>query len=119
MTQTLAPRTVRDSYRVLAGFMREAVRQGLIRESPCYSIILPRMPRPEPRFLAPEQVERLAAVIDARYGQGACVFARASDILPTPCVSFSPPKHKPAACGWSRRSVETYPLGLMVTRTST
>lgn len=68
MTQTLAPRTVRDSYRVLAGFMREAVRQGLIRESPCYSIILPRMPRPEPRFLAPEQVERLAAVIDARYG---------------------------------------------------
>jgi integrase len=67
MTQTLAPRTVRDSYRVFAGFMREAVRQGLIRESPCYSIVLPLMPRPEPRFLASEQVERLAAVIDARY----------------------------------------------------
>jgi integrase len=67
MTQTLAPRTVRDSYRVLAGLMREAVRQGLIRESPCYSIILPRLRRPEPRFLTPDQVERLAAVIDARF----------------------------------------------------
>jgi len=67
MTQTLAPRTVRDSYRVFAGFMREAECQGLIRQSPCYSIVLPRMPRPEPRFLAPDQVERLAAAIDARY----------------------------------------------------
>jgi integrase len=68
LTQALAPRTVRDSYRVFAGFMREAERQGLIRRSPCYSIVLPRMPRPEPRFLAPEQVERLAAAIGARYG---------------------------------------------------
>lgn len=67
MTQTLAPRTVRDSYRVLAGFMREAERQGLIRQSPCYLIVLPRMPRPEPRFLAPDQVARLAAAIDVRY----------------------------------------------------
>lgn len=67
MTQTLAPRTVRDSYRVFAGFMREAERQGLIRRSPCYSIVLPRMPRPEPRFLTPKQVERLAAAIDARF----------------------------------------------------
>lgn len=67
MAQTLAPRTVRDSYRVFSAFTREAERQGLIRRSPCYSIVLPRMPRPEPRFLAPDQVERLAAAIDARY----------------------------------------------------
>ncbi|MGH2789143.1 MAG: tyrosine-type recombinase/integrase [Actinomycetota bacterium] len=67
MAQTLGPRTVRDSYRVFAGFMREAERQGLIRQSPCYSIVLPRMARPEPRFLGPDQVERLAAAIDARY----------------------------------------------------
>jgi integrase len=47
--------------------MREAVRQGLIRQSPCYSIVLPRVARPEPRFLAPDQVERLATAIDNRY----------------------------------------------------
>ncbi len=35
MTQVLGQRTVRDAYRVFAGFMREAVRQGLIRQSPC------------------------------------------------------------------------------------
>jgi len=39
----------------------------LIRESPCYSIVLPRVARPEPRFLSPDQVERLAAAIDPRY----------------------------------------------------
>jgi integrase len=67
MAQVLGPRTVRDAYRVFAGFMREAVRQGLIRQSPCYSIVLPRVARPEPRFLAPDQVERLATAIDDRY----------------------------------------------------
>lgn len=65
LAQRLGARTVRDSYRVFASFMREAV--GLIRHSPCYSIVLPRLPRPDPRFLAPDEVERLAAAIDARY----------------------------------------------------
>jgi hypothetical protein len=60
LAQVLGARTVRDAYRVFAGFMREAVRQGLIRESPCYSIVLPRVARPEPLFLSPDQVERLA-----------------------------------------------------------
>jgi integrase len=67
LAESLGPRTVRDSYRVFSSFMREAERQGLIRQSPCYSIVLPRMPRPEPRFLAPDEVERLAEAIDARY----------------------------------------------------
>ena len=67
LARSLGARTVRDSYRVLASFMREAERQGLIRHSPCYSILLPRMPRPEPRFLAPDEVECLAEAIDARY----------------------------------------------------
>lgn len=67
MSQALGARTVGDAYRVFAGFMREAVRQGLIRESPCYSIALPRVARPEPRFLSPDQVERLAEAIGPRY----------------------------------------------------
>lgn len=41
LAATLAARTVRDSYRILAGLLREAVRQGLIRQSPCYLISLP------------------------------------------------------------------------------
>jgi integrase len=67
MAQSLGARTVRDSYRVFSSFMREAERRGLIRHSPCYSILLPSMPRPEPRFLAPDEVERLASAIDPRY----------------------------------------------------
>jgi hypothetical protein len=34
MIKTLAPRTVRDSYRVFTGLMEEAVRQGLIPSTP-------------------------------------------------------------------------------------
>lgn len=67
LAQSLGPRTVRDSYRVFASLMREAERRGLIRQSPCYSILLPRMPRPEPRFLTPDEVERLVRAVDARY----------------------------------------------------
>ena len=67
LTQSLGARTVRDSYRVFSSFMREAERQGLIRQSPCYSIPLPSMPQPEPRLLAPDEVERLASAIGPRY----------------------------------------------------
>jgi integrase len=63
----LAPRTVRDSYRILAGLLREAVRQGIIRQSLCYLISLPRQSRGEPRYLKAEEVERLAEAVDRRY----------------------------------------------------
>jgi integrase len=63
----LAPRTVRDSYRILAGLLREAVRQGFLRQSPCHLIALPRPARGEPRYLSAEEVERLADAIDPRY----------------------------------------------------
>ena len=36
--------------------------QDLIRQSPCYSIVLPRLASPELRFLSPDQVEGLAAI---------------------------------------------------------
>jgi integrase len=67
LTETLAPRTVRHSYRILAGILREAVHQGLIRQSPCYLISLPRQSRSEPRFLSATEVGRLADAIDPRY----------------------------------------------------
>ncbi len=64
---TLAPRTVRDSYRILSAILREAVRQGFIRQSPCYLISLPRQARSEPRYLSATEVGRLAGAIDPRY----------------------------------------------------
>lgn len=67
LATTLAPRTVRDSYRSLAGLLREAVLQGFLRQSPCHLIALPRLARGEPRYLSAEEVERLAYAIDPRY----------------------------------------------------
>ena len=67
MATRLAPRTVRDSYRILAGLLREAVRQGYLRQSPCRLIALPRLARGEPRYLSADEVERLATAIDPRY----------------------------------------------------
>jgi len=63
----LAPRTVREAYRILGGVMREAVEDRLIAESPCRRVGLPRITRNEPRYLSPEQVEDLAAAMDDRY----------------------------------------------------
>lgn len=63
----LAPRTVRECYRVLASMMREAVDSKLIAESPCRRIALPRIPNTERRFLSATEVSRLAGCIDARY----------------------------------------------------
>jgi integrase len=63
----LAPRTVREAYRILGGIMREAVEDRLIAESPCRRVGLPRVQRSERRYLTPEQVEDLAAAMHDRY----------------------------------------------------
>jgi integrase len=63
----LAPRTVRECYRVLASMMREAVDSKLLPESPCRRIALPRIPSTEKRFLSAMEVVRLADTIDPRF----------------------------------------------------
>jgi integrase len=63
----LAPRTVRECYRVLASLMREAVDSKLVPESPCRRIALPRIPNTEKRFLSAMQVAHLAECIDPRF----------------------------------------------------
>ena len=63
----LAPRTVRECYRILGGIMREAALERLISESPCQRISLPRVNHVERRFLSASEVEVLAQAIDARY----------------------------------------------------
>jgi integrase len=63
----LAPRTVRECYRVLASLMREAVDSKLLPESPCRRIALPRIPNTERRFLSALEVSHLAECIDHRF----------------------------------------------------
>lgn len=63
----LAPKTVRECYRLMAATMRAAVDARLIVESPCRGINLPRTPRQEQRFLTAEEVESLADSVDAHY----------------------------------------------------
>ncbi len=65
--RSLAPRTVREAYRILGGIMREAVEDRLIIESPCRRVGLPRVENSERRFLTAEQVEALAEAMDDRY----------------------------------------------------
>ena len=50
----LAPRTVREAYRILGGILREAVEDRLIVESPCRRVGLPRVEGFERRFLTAE-----------------------------------------------------------------
>jgi integrase len=63
----LAPGSVRKVYNVLHAIFRMAEEAGMISRSPCVGIRLPSDSRREPRFLSPEELERLAGCIDARY----------------------------------------------------
>lgn len=59
LSTTHSPATVRECYRILASYFREAVDERLIGETPCYRITLPRKVRTERKFLNPEQIDAL------------------------------------------------------------
>jgi len=63
----LAPRTVRECYRILGGLMRSAVDDKLIAESPCRRVSLPYVEHVERRFLSASEVETFALAMDQRY----------------------------------------------------
>lgn len=63
----LAPATVRKAYQLFAKTMSAAVAARLIVSSPCVEIELPEVEQHEMMFLDPQQVAKLAAVIDSRY----------------------------------------------------
>lgn len=63
----LAPRTVRECYRIFGSAMKAAVHARVIRESPCVGISLPRVEHEEQRFLTADEVRRLADAIEGRY----------------------------------------------------
>jgi integrase len=64
----LAPATVQKAYQTLSKVLRGAVDAGLLAQTPCRRIELPRIEREETRFLAPAEIAQLADAIDARYG---------------------------------------------------
>ena len=62
-----APATVRKSYNVLTSIMSAAVTEGLIGRTPCIGVKLPAVRRREMRFLTADELQGLAAEVDARY----------------------------------------------------
>jgi integrase len=63
----LAPATVQKSYQLLAKVMGAAVDAGMLAQSPCRRVPLPKVEREEMRFLTPAEVATLAAAIAPRY----------------------------------------------------
>jgi integrase len=62
-----APATVQKAYQTLSKILRGAVDAGLIAQSPCRRIGLPRIEREEMRFLGPAEISALAEAIEPRY----------------------------------------------------
>lgn len=65
--QRLAPASVAKAYRVLQAVMEAAVDEGLVRQSPCRGVSLPRRRVDERVFLTVEQVGALVAELPERY----------------------------------------------------
>jgi len=74
-----SPATVSKALTLFKSMLNDAVRDGLIPANPIAGVKLPSIEREERRFLAPEELLRLAEAIDPRY--------------PCPCL-----------CGWLRWS---------------
>ncbi len=68
MAESLAPQTVRTEYAVLASVVNAALDAGLLAKSPLpRRPNLPKVPRSTKARIGLEELERLAAAIDARY----------------------------------------------------
>lgn len=58
-TKGLSASRIRQAYRVLSQLMASAVDNGLISQTPCRGIRLPRMPQTEPHILTPLEASRI------------------------------------------------------------
>jgi integrase len=65
--QGLAPATVQKAYQLLGKVMGAAVDAGMISQSPCRRVPLPKVEREEMRFLTPAEVATLADAIRPAY----------------------------------------------------
>lgn len=67
LSQTLAPKTVRNVHALLSTILRDAVLEGLLLSNPCAGIRLPKEARSEAVFLSPTQIDTLVAATPAPY----------------------------------------------------
>jgi integrase len=63
----LAPATVQKAYQLLGKVLGAAVDAGMLAQSPCRRVPLPKVEREEMRFLTSAEVATLADAIDRRY----------------------------------------------------
>jgi integrase len=63
----LAPATLQKCYQLLGKVMGAAVDAGMLAQSPCRRVPLPKVEREEMRFLTPAEVATLADAIQPRY----------------------------------------------------
>jgi integrase len=63
----LAPATVQKAYQLLGKVMGAAVDAGMLAQSPCRRVPLPKVEREEMRFLTPAEVATLTDAIAPRY----------------------------------------------------
>jgi integrase len=63
----LAPATVQKAYQLLGKVLGAAVDAGMLAQSPCRRVPLPKVEREEMRFLTPAEIARLADSIVPRY----------------------------------------------------
>jgi integrase len=63
----LAPATVQKSYQLLGKVMGAAVDAGMLAQTPCRRVPLPKVEREEMRFLTPAEVATLTEAIAPRY----------------------------------------------------
>ena len=63
----LAPVTVQKAYQPLGKIMGAAVDAGMVMQTPCRRVPLPKVEREEMRFLTPAEIARLADLIAPRY----------------------------------------------------
>ena len=65
--QGLKPATVVKAYQLFGKVMAAAVDAGIIAQSPCRRIPLPKVEQDEKRFLTPAEIARLASSIEPRF----------------------------------------------------
>jgi integrase len=65
--QGLKPATVVKAYQLFGKVMAAAVDAGIIAQSPCRRIPLPKVEQDEKRFLTPAEIARLASIIEPRF----------------------------------------------------
>lgn len=67
LSERLAPETTKNVYNILTKILADAVHEGLLRESPCRRVTLPKARRQERPFAEPATIVRIADLVAPHY----------------------------------------------------